>query len=254
VVNNAFSSVFAPFPEISPKELKRTTRSPISGPYGTTRAHRMLPVTEAPSCWSARAVAAGIRCRPGTALPSTRSTGSTSRFAASCSTSGPGCDHHGAATRGQHPAVRLGRSRLPRRASRSRRSTSPRWPPARSPTPPIIRASRVPDRRLHRAHRHRQQDRSRAARRYLARTGYSAQQTGQPRDRRTGQLYQPLDGATGSDHGAHGRFDRQASATARCNAAPPSRRSSAPPPQPPRRRSGRPGADLAQVTVTVVGA
>jgi NAD(P)-dependent dehydrogenase (short-subunit alcohol dehydrogenase family) len=44
-VNNAFSSVFAPFPEISPKELKRTTEVTYLGTaYGTHAAlTRMLP-------------------------------------------------------------------------------------------------------------------------------------------------------------------------------------------------------------------
>jgi NAD(P)-dependent dehydrogenase (short-subunit alcohol dehydrogenase family) len=43
--------------------------------------------------------------------------------------------------------------------------------------------------------------------RYLARTGYGSQQTGQQvDDRRPDNLYQPLDGAGGRDHGAHGIF------------------------------------------------
>lgn len=50
--------------------------------------------------------------------------------------------------------------------------------------------------------------------RYLARTGYDAQQTssqGQPdRSDRRGNLWQPLDDAPGSDHGAHGVFDAAA--------------------------------------------
>ena len=48
--------------------------------------------------------------------------------------------------------------------------------------------------------------------RYLARTGYDSQQTGQPGDPgQPGNLWQPLDQAPGSDHGAHGEFDDQAS-------------------------------------------
>lgn len=43
--------------------------------------------------------------------------------------------------------------------------------------------------------------------RYLARTGYAAQQTGQPEDpERPFNLWRPVSG----DRGAHGRFDRQA--------------------------------------------
>ena len=44
--------------------------------------------------------------------------------------------------------------------------------------------------------------------RYLAQTGYDSQQTGEPRDPgRQGNLWQPVDQAPGSDHGAHGAFD-----------------------------------------------
>jgi hypothetical protein len=44
--------------------------------------------------------------------------------------------------------------------------------------------------------------------RYLARTGYGAQQTAQPaQPGRPDNLLQPADGANGHDHGAHGVFD-----------------------------------------------
>ncbi len=44
--------------------------------------------------------------------------------------------------------------------------------------------------------------------RYLARTGYSAQQTGQPRDPdQPANLWEPADGPDGHDFGAHGAFD-----------------------------------------------
>ncbi|WP_037358664.1 SDR family oxidoreductase [Amycolatopsis orientalis] len=49
--------------------------------------------------------------------------------------------------------------------------------------------------------------------RYLARTGFGAQQTGQPQ--RPGQpanLWEPADGPRGFDYGAHGEFDEQAKA------------------------------------------
>jgi hypothetical protein len=47
--------------------------------------------------------------------------------------------------------------------------------------------------------------------RYLARTGYRSQQTGQPHDpREPGNLWQPADGTDGEDHGAHGDFDHRA--------------------------------------------
>jgi hypothetical protein len=49
--------------------------------------------------------------------------------------------------------------------------------------------------------------------RYLARTGYDAQQTSQAEP--AGQpdnLRQPVDGPRGEDHGAHGEFDRRSHA------------------------------------------
>ncbi|MGP2439564.1 SDR family oxidoreductase [Streptomyces sp. JW3] len=48
--------------------------------------------------------------------------------------------------------------------------------------------------------------------RYLARTGYDSQQTGEPVDRarRPVNLYQPPDDRAGSDFGAHGAFDDEA--------------------------------------------
>jgi NAD(P)-dependent dehydrogenase (short-subunit alcohol dehydrogenase family) len=50
--------------------------------------------------------------------------------------------------------------------------------------------------------------------RYLARTGFGAQQTSQPQPATgSGNLWAAGDEAPGSDHGAHGRFDDQAHAT-----------------------------------------
>lgn len=49
--------------------------------------------------------------------------------------------------------------------------------------------------------------------RYLARTGYDSQQTGENVDgRRPDNLYQPVDGQDGRDHGAHGIFDARSHA------------------------------------------
>jgi NAD(P)-dependent dehydrogenase (short-subunit alcohol dehydrogenase family) len=46
--------------------------------------------------------------------------------------------------------------------------------------------------------------------RYLARTGYAAQQTGEAtRPDRPANLWQPVDGPRGTDAGAHGSFDRR---------------------------------------------
>lgn len=47
--------------------------------------------------------------------------------------------------------------------------------------------------------------------RYLARTGFASQQTGQEADpHRPSNLWEPVDDAPGADHGAHGAFDDRA--------------------------------------------
>jgi len=43
--------------------------------------------------------------------------------------------------------------------------------------------------------------------RYLARTGYDSQQTGEPESSRPDNLWEPVDEPPGNDHGAHGEFD-----------------------------------------------
>ena len=49
--------------------------------------------------------------------------------------------------------------------------------------------------------------------RYLARTGYSSQQTGEPRDPdQPANLWEPADGPQGHDYGAHGAFDDRSKA------------------------------------------
>ena len=92
--------------------------------------------------------------------------------------------------------------------SRCRRSTSPRLPPAPSCSPPTIpagdstgsgtTAATIVANRLAPA----------LLDRYLARTGYRAQQTAQPAEPgRPDNLLQPVDGVNGRDHGSHGAFD-----------------------------------------------
>jgi hypothetical protein len=47
--------------------------------------------------------------------------------------------------------------------------------------------------------------------RYLAKTGYEAQQASEAVPAgRPGNLWSPGDAAPGTDHGAHGEFDREA--------------------------------------------
>jgi NAD(P)-dependent dehydrogenase (short-subunit alcohol dehydrogenase family) len=46
--------------------------------------------------------------------------------------------------------------------------------------------------------------------RYLARTGYDSQQTGERAEDRPDNLWEPVDDPVGADYGAHGEFDSQA--------------------------------------------
>ncbi len=45
--------------------------------------------------------------------------------------------------------------------------------------------------------------------RYLARTGYASQQTGEPEGDRPDNLWEPVDDPKGDDYGAHGEFDEK---------------------------------------------
>jgi NAD(P)-dependent dehydrogenase (short-subunit alcohol dehydrogenase family) len=84
-INVAFSSVFAPFADIRPDEFGRVTEVSYLGfVYGTMAAlARMKPRDQ-------RSGTGASRCSPPTAGPSTRSTGSPPRCAASCCTSTQG--------------------------------------------------------------------------------------------------------------------------------------------------------------------
>ena len=46
--------------------------------------------------------------------------------------------------------------------------------------------------------------------RYLAKTGYDSQQTGDRESGQSGNLWDPVDDPQGEDHGAHGEFDGKA--------------------------------------------
>lgn len=88
-VNDAFSSVFAPFWKIQPDEFRRTTEVAYLGFVWGTRValDRMRPATrESSSRWARPWRTATYRCSPPTAAQSTRSRASTSRCAASCCT------------------------------------------------------------------------------------------------------------------------------------------------------------------------
>jgi NAD(P)-dependent dehydrogenase (short-subunit alcohol dehydrogenase family) len=215
-VNVAFTSVFAPFTQIRPEEFKRVTEVSYLGyVYGTRAAlDRMLARDHGTIVQVGSALAyRGFRCRPPTVAPSTLSRVSTRRCADSCCTSAARCGSQWCSFRRSTLPSSTGCSTgCPTVRARSRRSTSPGWPPGPSCTPPTtlkrreywvggstvgtLMANKLVPGLLDR---------------YLARTAYEAQQTDQPADPdRPVNLWEPVDGRGGRDFGAHGSFDDEA--------------------------------------------
>jgi NAD(P)-dependent dehydrogenase (short-subunit alcohol dehydrogenase family) len=215
-VNVAFTSVFARFEDISPEEYQRVTDVTYHGYVNGTRAalRRMRPHNQ------------GVIVQVGSALGHRGIPLQTAYCGAKHALEG---FHEALRTELMHdksdikvtvvemPAVNTPQfswvlSRLPRQAQ---------------PVPPIyqpelaargvLKAMDHPDRRA------RWVGLSTAGTimanrvagglldRYLARTGFSSQQTGQPRDpEQPANLWDPADGIGGRDFGAHGAFDKRA--------------------------------------------
>jgi NAD(P)-dependent dehydrogenase (short-subunit alcohol dehydrogenase family) len=215
-VNVAFTSVFAPFTQIKPEEFRRVTEVTYLGyVHGTMAAlARMKPRDH------------GAIVQVGSAL-SYRSIPLQSAYCGAKHgingfTEAVRCEllHEGSNVRitvVQMPAVNTPqftwvRSRLPRHPQ---------------PVPPIyqpeVAARGVLRAATHPGRKERWVGMSTALTitaqkfaaplldRYLARTGYDSQQTGEHTGQRTpGNLWEPLDQAPGRDFGAHGEFDKQA--------------------------------------------
>jgi NAD(P)-dependent dehydrogenase (short-subunit alcohol dehydrogenase family) len=211
-INDAFTSVFSPFAEISAEEFRRVTEVSYLGfVHGTMAALSLM-----------RPRGRGTIVQVGSALGSRsiplQSAYCGAKHAINGFTSSLRCEllHEGSGvhvTVAQMPAVNTPqfswvRSRLPRHPQ---------------PVPPIYQPEMAARGVLFAAdHPRRRQywvGATTAATimankfvpalldRYLARTGYDAQQTGeQVDDARPDNLYQPLDGPAGRDHGAHGIF------------------------------------------------
>jgi NAD(P)-dependent dehydrogenase (short-subunit alcohol dehydrogenase family) len=217
-VNNAFTTVFAPFTEVSPAEFRRVTEATYLGyvyatmavlkrmlprdrgtivHVGSALAYRGIPL-QAAYCGAKHAIQGfheSLRCE----LLHDRS--------------------HVHVTMVQMPAVNTPQfdwvlSRLPRRAQ---------------PVPPIYQPEVAAKAVLHAADHPERREywvggtttatllanavAPGLLDRYLARTGYAAQQTDQRRaPDRPANLWGPADGPEGDDYGAHGRFDQQATA------------------------------------------
>lgn len=210
-VNNAMTSVFAPFPEIQPDEYERVTRVTYLGYVNGTRAalRRMKPRDR------------GVIVQVGSALAyraiPLQSAYCAAKHAVKGFTESVRCEllHDGSGVQVcmvQLPALNTPQfdwvlSRLPNRAQ---------------PVPPIYQPEVAARAIVRAAERPRREVLAGGSTmltllankiapglldRYLGKTGYRSQQTDEPEDpARPFNLWEPLAG----DHGAHGRFDRQA--------------------------------------------
>ena len=212
-VNVAFSSVFAPFTEIRPEEFRRATDVSYHGyVYGTMAAlKRMLPRDRGTVVHVGSALAyRGIPLQ--TAYCGAKH--AIQGFHESLRTELLHEKSNVHVTMVQMPAVNTPQfswvlSRLPRRAQ---------------PVPPIYQPQLAAKAILYAADHPRRREywvggstvATLAANavapglldRYLARTGFSSQQTDVPRDpRQPANLWQPADDDAGHDYGSHGAFD-----------------------------------------------
>jgi NAD(P)-dependent dehydrogenase (short-subunit alcohol dehydrogenase family) len=212
-INVAFTSVFAPFTEISAAEFKRVTEVSYLGfVYGTMAALRHMKPQDHGTIVQVGS-ALGERSIP------LQSAYCGAKHAINGFTESVRCEllHEGSGvhiTVAQMPAINTPqfswvRSRLPRNPQ---------------PVPPIyepeLAARGVAYAADHPGRKQYWVGESTAATliaqkfaaplldRYLARTGYDSQQTGQQaRPGRPDNLWEPVDQPPGSDHGAHGSFD-----------------------------------------------
>jgi NAD(P)-dependent dehydrogenase (short-subunit alcohol dehydrogenase family) len=215
-VNDAFTSVFAPFEDITPEEFRRVTEVTYLGfVHGTMAAlARMRPRDR------------GVIVQVGSALGERsiplQSAYCGAKHAINGFTSSLRCEllH-------EKSGVRVTLVQMPAVNTPQFQWVLSRLPDQAQPVPPIYQPE-VAARAVLRAATHpgRRQYLAGASTRmtilanrvvpalldrYLARTGYDSQQTGEPAPSwKPGNLWQPLDAAPGTDHGAHGEFDAQA--------------------------------------------
>ncbi len=205
-VNNAMVTVYAEVAQMSPDEFRRVTEVTylvqVHGTAGGPAPHAGNRIA-APSCMSARLWLTGrSRCNRPIAPPSRRCAASSTacaRVAASPQRYPP---HHGAATGGEHAAIRLGPLAPAAPPSRCRRSSSPRRSPRRSARRPR-RAARALDRAPRRGSRSWARKPARLQRplpRPARLSGRDDRRAGRARAAR--QPVRP--GRCPHDHGAHG--------------------------------------------------
>lgn len=214
-VNVAFTSVFAPFTEIEPKEFKRLTEVTYLGyVYGTRAAlDRMLPRDH------------GVIVQTGSAL-AYRGIPLQSGYC--------GAKH---AIQGFHESLRcellheksnvkVTMVQLPGLNTPQFSWVRSRLPKHPQPVPPIYQPEVAAGALVHAAEHPGRREywvggstaltllgnkfAAGLLDRYLARTGFESQQTDDPRQaRQRDNIWQPADDATGHDYGAHGEFDQE---------------------------------------------
>jgi NAD(P)-dependent dehydrogenase (short-subunit alcohol dehydrogenase family) len=215
-VNVAFSSVFAPFDQISPEEFRRTTEVSYLGYVYATRA--VLPRMKARDRGAIVQVGSALAYR---GIP--------------LQTAYCGAKH---AIQGFHEAlrcellhersgVRVTMVQMPAVNTPQFSWVLTRLPRSPQPVPPIYQPETVAAMVLHAADHPRRREywvgSSTAATlaanalvpglldRYLARTGFDSQQTNRPHDPDApANLFRPADDEGGADFGAHGAFDDRA--------------------------------------------
>lgn len=214
-VNNAFVGALAPVTDLAPAEFRRITEVTYLGyVYGTMAAlRRMLPRDRGTIVHIGSALAyRGIPLQ--SAYCGAKHAIKGFHESVRCELLHAKANVH--ATMVQLPAMNTPQFDW-------MRATTPRRP---QPVPPIYQPETAAEAVLHAAAHPRRREYwvggstvgtiigNRLAPdlldRYLARTGFDAQQTDEPTGTGAGNLWQP--GDVGADHGAHGRFDEQAHA------------------------------------------
>ena len=210
-VNSAFTSIFAPFAEISPEEFKRVTEVTYLGAvYATMAVLRRMRERDAGTIvhvgstlatavrWTAYC---GAKHAP-KGFPRVAALRAVARPAMSGDDGAAASGEHSAVLVGAVPAAsaRVGAADLPAESRRAftyavdQQTRRFYWRGASTAATLIMNAV-VPG----------------LLDRYLARTGFKAQQTGRPKDPdQPANLWEPADGRGGHDFGAHGAFDQRA--------------------------------------------
>lgn len=217
-INNAMASVFSPFKEMTPEEFRRVTEVTYLGTvYGTMAAlKRMLPRDR------------GTIVQVGSAL-AYRSIPLQSAYCGAKHAIRGFTDSLRSELIHDQSNVHLTMVHLPAVNTPQFSWVKSRLPNKAQPVPPIYQPE-VPAEAIYWAAHHRRRELfvglptakaiegnkviPRILDRYLARTAYAGQQTDEPREHdQPHNLWEPVDGEHGSDHGAHGSFDSRARAS-----------------------------------------